>query len=32
MNLPLVMDGLFYTEHVFQNHWIPPLATLEQKR
>jgi erythromycin esterase len=26
MNLPLVMDGLFYTEALFQNHWIPPVV------
>ncbi|RZJ94223.1 MAG: hypothetical protein EOO60_03520 [Hymenobacter sp.] len=32
MKLPLVMDGLFYTEEVFQKHWIPPLVTQEQKR
>jgi erythromycin esterase len=32
MRLPLVMDGLFYTEKVFQKHWIPPLVTQEQKR
>ena len=24
MRLPLVMDGLFYTEAVYQKHWIPP--------
>jgi erythromycin esterase len=27
MSLPLVMDGLFYTEAIFQNHWIPPVIT-----
>ena len=32
MRLPLVMDGLFYTEKVFQNHYIPALVTPEQKR
>ncbi|MBW3131021.1 erythromycin esterase family protein [Hymenobacter profundi] len=32
MKLPMVMDGLFYTEDVFPNHWIPPVATPEQKR
>ncbi|MDQ2793566.1 MAG: erythromycin esterase family protein [Bacteroidota bacterium] len=26
MKLPLVMDGLFYTEAVFQSHWIPAPA------
>jgi erythromycin esterase len=26
MRLPLVMDGLFYTEALFQNHWIPPVV------
>jgi erythromycin esterase len=31
MRLPLVMDGLFYTEMLFQNHWIPPLAPQEPK-
>jgi erythromycin esterase len=29
MRLPLVMDGLFYTEALFQNHWIPPLTSQE---
>ena len=24
MRLPLVMDGLFYTEAVYERHWIPP--------
>ena len=32
MRLPLVMDGLFYTEEVFQSHYIPALVTPEQKR
>ncbi|GAB3636082.1 erythromycin esterase family protein [Hymenobacter arcticus] len=32
MRLPLVMDGLFYTEEVFQKHWISPLITQEPKR
>jgi erythromycin esterase len=32
MRLPLVMDGLFYTEEVFQSHYIPTLVTPEQKR
>ncbi|MET4108360.1 erythromycin esterase family protein [Hymenobacter sp. UYP22] len=32
MRLPLVMDGLFFTRDVFQNHWIPPVATPDQKR
>jgi len=32
MKLPLVMDGLFYTEAVFQNHWLPPVATPGQKQ
>jgi erythromycin esterase len=32
MRLPLVMDGLFYTEEVFQSHYIPALIAPEQKR
>lgn len=32
MRLPLVMDGLFYTEKVFQKHYIPALVAPEQKR
>jgi erythromycin esterase len=31
MRLPLVMDGLFYTEVLFQNHWLPPVAAPEPK-
>ena len=27
MKLPLVMDGLFYTEAVFQSHWLPAPVT-----
>lgn len=27
MRLPLVMDGLFYTEEVFQRHWLPASET-----
>jgi len=26
MRLPRVLDGLFYTEAIFQNHWLPPAA------
>jgi len=29
MKLPLIMDGLFYTEEVFQKHWLPPLVPQE---
>ena len=32
MKLPLVMDGLFYSEQVFQSHWIPPVVPAGQKR
>ena len=32
MRLPLVMDGLFYTEKVFQKHYIPAPVTLKQQR
>jgi erythromycin esterase len=32
MRLPLVMDGLFYTEDVFPNHWLRPLATSGRKK
>lgn len=32
MRLPLVMDGLFYIEEVFENHWLPALVTSNQKR
>lgn len=32
MRLPLVMDGLFYTEEVFENHWLPAMVTSSQKR
>jgi erythromycin esterase len=32
MKLPLVMDGLFYTQDVFPNHWLRTLATSEQKQ
>jgi erythromycin esterase len=31
MRLPLVMDGLFYTEALFQNHWLPPVIPPGQK-
>jgi erythromycin esterase len=29
MRLPLVMDGLFYTEEVFQKHWVPAPVTTQ---
>lgn len=32
MRLPLVMDGLFYTEEVFQNHYILTFVTPRRKR
>ncbi|SES81004.1 erythromycin esterase family protein [Hymenobacter actinosclerus] len=31
MKLPLVMDGLFYTEEIFGNHFLPPAVAPEQK-
>ena len=31
MTLPLVMDGLFYTEAVFQRHWLPAPAAPNPK-